>query len=237
MKVVGLVSCYREGRLVRKAIESLQVPGIDAVYAFEGQAGPPISAECPESDIPETISPLDGALVTGLWQTDAAKRTVMVKHVQNKHPDERVWGVWVDGDEVLMNGEYLRDILQALDWRDQEIAGWPIRLVELDGTVATVRAKVIRIDLIANYVVSSSGIRFKTGVTQAEGNLPMRLADWWIPERMAALEQGNMVLSPPLPGEPHLLHRSSLRHPARVGLRMHEQEAVELGKLGVKIPH
>ena len=39
-----------------------------------------------------------------------------------------------------------------------------------------------------------------------------------------------MIAWPPLPCEPHIVHRSNLRHPARKALRMSEQEAVEFAK-------
>lgn len=241
MRVVGLISSYRESLLTRLAFSSVVACEPDHVYIFEGPAGAPVSAECPESWLPE-----GGPRVTvehGFWQTDAHKRTQIVKAAQadhdRTHKGEPLWGVWVDGDEVLINGAFLRDILQALVWRDvpeePPTVGWPIRLVELDGSVAIVRAKVLRIDQISNYVVSSSGIKFKNGVVQAEGNLPMTSAEWWVAERMQLLEQGRYLLSPPLPGEPHLLHRSAFRHPARASVRMHAQELAELEKLGVKI--
>lgn len=242
MIVVGLVSCYREGRLIQAAVGSLMVPGISRVFVFEGPAGMIVSAEAPETEITETPPGAQLEVRRGTWVTDAAKRTAIVKHVQAQYPKEQVWGVWVDGDEVLLNGAFLYDLLQALAWRDEAepdappTAGFPIRLVEMDGSVVVCRAKVLRVDLVSNYVVSSSGIRFKNGVVQAEGNLPDRIGDWWVPERMAKLEAGERMLDAPLPGEPILLHRSPLRHPARAGARMHVQEAAELRKLGVKIP-
>ena len=235
MILVGLVSSYREGRLLRGAVDSLR-DHVDHVFVFEGSAGMPVSAEAPESELPR-----EGSRVTvehGAWATDAAKRTAIVKRVNAAYPGEAVWGVWVDGDEVLVNGAFLFDLLQAVVWRgdDPPVAGYPIRLVEMDGAVVVCRAKVLRIDLVANYVVSSSGIRFKNGIVQAEGNLPDRIGEWWVPERMAVLERGDRMMDAPLPGEPILLHRSPLRHPARVGVRMHVQEGEELKKLGVILP-
>lgn len=238
MKVVGLVSSYREGRLIRGAIGSLISAALDRVFVFEGSAGMIVSAEAPESDLPSFDVP-NLEVHHGAWPTDAFKRTAMIKHVQQTFPKEIVWGVWVDGDEVLRNGEFVYDLVQSLVWRDEQTpdepptAGMPIRLVEMDGTVVVCGAKVIRVDLIANYVVSSSGIKFKNGVTMAQGNLPDRLAAWWVPDRIATVERGERMLDAPLPCEPFLWHRSPLRHPARAGVRMHEQEAQELDRLGV----
>lgn len=246
MKLLGLVSCYREGRLVQGAIRSV-LAACDHVIVFEGPAGERVGDDCPATDIPAADRE---AIVyrEGEWHSDAVKRTALVKATRG-YGDGPIWGVWVDGDEVLLNGEYLRDLLQAVLWRDEQerekairsgdrfapTAGFPIRLVEMDGSVALCRAKVVRVDLIDSYIVSSSGIRFKSGqhlIEHAEGNLPQRLSEWWAP-RARAMDEDRMYLAPPLPGEPFLLHRSPLRHPARQAARMHLQEARELERLGL----
>ena len=215
---------------MRLAVESAAA-ACDHVVVFEGPAGDERCDEAPPSEL-EGL-PVDYVRV-GSWKTDASKRTAMVHYCRQY--GEPTWAVWVDGDEVLENAAYLRDTIQAVAWRDNEegapIAGVPIRLVEADGSLAVCRAKVIRVDLVDRYLVSSSGILFRTGVTMAEGNLPQKISEWWLPERMQALESDRFVLTPPLPGEPFLVHRSRLRHPARVGLRMHAQEAQELDRLG-----
>jgi len=241
--IVGLVSSYREGALIRGAVGSLAAAGPDRIYVVEGSAGMIVPAACPETDLGGFASHVE--LIEGAWPTDAAKRTGIVKRVQADFPDQPIWGVWVDGDEVLRNGEFLRDLLQAVLWKDEAAgasivlpdnpptAGFPIRLVEMDGSVVVCRAKVLRVDLVSNYVVSSSGIKFKNGVVQAEGNLPDRIADWWVPGRMEKLEKGERMLDAPLPCEPFLWHRSPLRHPARASVRMHQQETVELARMGV----
>lgn len=247
MKIIGLVSTYREGGLARMAIESAQ-RACDHVIVFEGPAGDERCPDAPETD-PAWLDEANGSGAgivyrEGVWTSDAVKRTAMVKATRG-YGDGPIWGVWVDGDEVLENGDYLRDQLAAVGDRDeaervaarlageawQPRAGLPIRIVEADGSVAVCRAKVVRVDLIDQYVVSSSGIRFKNGVVMAEGNLPQSLLEWWGP-RQGAIEQDRLVLEPPLPGEPFLVHRSHLRHPARRALRMHEQEARELDRLG-----
>ncbi len=238
MKLYGLVSSYVEGPLVRMAIQSA-LRACDHVYVFEGPAGPDRCLDAPLSDLTTPWEIPELTIVRGEWQTDAAKRTAIVKHVQPAKP-EPVWGVWIDGDEVLMQGEFLRDWLQALVWEDEAsgdtTVGFPIRIVEMDGSVAICRAKCLRVDQISNYVVSSSGIKLKNGVTVAEGNLPQKLTEWWNADRMRVAAGDRLMLEPPLPGEPYLLHRSPLRHPARRGLRMHEQEAAELERLGLWTP-
>lgn len=245
MKIIGLVSTYCEGPLALRAIESL-TDVCDLTFIFEGPAGQPLPDE---DQLPQTrwdAEPLP-LFHRGAWLTDAQKRTEIVRIAQTHYVDgEPLWGVWVDGDEILFNGEYLRDWLQSIQWRDEErreeemkrgvyspTAGFPIRLIELDGTIMVCRAKVIRIDLIDRYLVSSSGIRFKNGMTMAEGNLPQNANAWFMPHFRLMEKDGRLIYPPPLPGEPFLLHRPALRHPKRVGLRMHEQELSELKKMGV----
>jgi hypothetical protein len=243
VKLVGLVSSYKEGGLVTAAIESA-LGACDKVFVFEGPAGAPLGDDVPDSEI--GIRGWDSSYPYvrrwGEWKTDAAKRTAMVKATRGLGAGP-IWGVWVDGDEVLVNGRYLRDELQHLVWQDElsgeTTAGRPLRLVEMDGSVAVCRAKCVRVDLIESYIVSSSGIRFKSGATmidRAEGNLPQKVSEWWSAERREALSEDRLMLGPPLPCEPFLYHRSLLRHPLRRGLRLHEQEADELRKMGVLTP-
>lgn len=235
--IVGLCSSYAEGTLIQHAIRSA-LEGCDQVVCFEGPAGDPIEG-VPETDLGMWAGAAGLRFHRGEWKTDAAKRTAMVKHCQGRWPTGAIWGVWVDGDEILMNGEYLRDYIQQVTWLDKHDpqdtprAGFPIPLVELDGRVITCRAKVIRIDLIDHYLVSSSGIVFKNGVTMAEGNLPVDAEAWYQDREKEIVEDHAVFLPPPLPFEPYLAHRSALRHPLRAGLRMHEQEADELRRLGV----
>lgn len=237
--IVGLVSSYREGPLLGEAVASLLAADVDRVYVFEGPAGTaPIDTEaCPPSDL-DGLHPDAVTVVQGTWSTDAKKRTAMVRQV-NRDYTGPVWGVWLDGDELLMNGQHLRAWLRVLDWRDElapedeaPTLGWPIKLVELDGSVAVCRAKVVRIDLIASYSVSSSVFLTVIGTEHGEGNLPFDF-NRWERDRLGGMERGWLYLPPPLPAEPHLLHRSALRHPLRQGVRMHVQERDELQKRGL----
>lgn len=252
MKLLALISSYKEGTLIRGAINSA-MGGTDEVIVFEGPAGPPLEADCPETDagfLRELCTWREGT-----WRTDAEKRTAMIAETRKHEPP--VWGVMVDGDEILVNGQYLRDELQALMWQEEAeggdpFLGWPMNIVEHDGNVASCRAKVLRLDLIDSYSVSSSVFKTAIGTTHGEGNLQVKLSE--LPQSVAverliskieessgtqkeeliALAQDlsdRLVLAPPLPGEPHLVHRSHLRHPNRRGLRMHEQEAAEIERV------
>lgn len=253
MKIVGFLSCYKEGRLVRAAIESLLRVELDALYVYEGPAGEPIDADVPESDLPDVgeiacrlvphrrHSRDDRATIRhGRWRTDSRKRNEMLQRAQRDFPGEEVWAVVVDGDEVLRNGEYLRDLIQKVSWDDAArsadpndpdnppTAHWPIRLVEVDGGITTMLARIIRVDLLRSYDVSSSLLTNMHGVRLGWGNIDDGRA--WIDLWMQACERDKLTVWPPGPIEPCIVHRPHLRHPLRRGVRMSEQELRELAK-------
>lgn len=236
MHVVGLVSAYKEGRLVRAAIESLRRVELDCLYVFEGPAGDPLNdAIVPESEYRDLMDThAECVLHRGRWRSDARKRTEMLKRAQRDFPGV-LWGVVIDGDEVLRNGEYLRDEIQAVAWADAQrpddppTARIPLRLIERDGTISLITARVIRLDLIREYNVSSSLITNTAGVQEGWGNRP-ELSPLWLQAWEHAIDKGQLVSWPPFPCEPCIVHRAHLRHPARRGLRMSDQETRELAR-------
>lgn len=232
--IVGLCSSYLEGPLVQGAIRSL-LAACDRVIVFEGPAGEPLDADVPASDF---TAFWDGPplfmMERGRWSTDAKKRTAMIESLRPF--TEPTWGVWVDGDEVLCNPEYLRDWLQYFDWREEETGvknlGWPIKLVEMDGSIAIVQAKVMRVDRLDSYSVSSSVFRDGIGQLHGRGNYRAAVGDSPLAGQLKQLgdPDAGLFAWPPLPCEPFIMHRSKLRHPKRAGLRLHEQEADEIVK-------
>lgn len=243
MKLVGMVSSYLEGWLVQEAVRSL-LEAVDHVYVCEGPAGDPITAEVPPTDLGELARDPAVSVWEGRWRTDARKRTTMIErargdHARSRHeppgaPTRPLWGLWLDGDEVLFHGRFLRDWLQVLAWKEEldqvePYLGRPIRIVELDGSVGWTRGKVVRLDLIRRYEVSAALFVNEHGVVQGAGNHPDSYLDWRIP-REPYFASGQIVIPPPIPGEPFILHRSALRHPVRAGNRLHRQEAEEYAK-------
>ncbi len=234
MIVVGMVSSYREGRLARGAIESLRAARLDRLYIYEGPAGPPLPDE---ADIPGTWLPEPGPRTIvrhGRWRTDARKRNEILQRAKAEFPAGPLWAVVVDADEVLVNGAYLRDRLEWILWEDQRTGGaphsrWPLRLVEHDGSISLIGARVFRADLVRSIDHSSSMITNEAGVREGWGN-EGEVSALWIEGWLQAIDAGHMIAWPPLPCEPHLFHRSNLRHPLRRGLRMSEQEGVEFAK-------
>lgn len=170
----------------------------------------------------------------GRWQTDAAKRTAMLQRAQaySREPGERLWLLWLDGDEVLLWGEYLPDWLQRLE-AETAAGGLKLRLVELDGSVVWCFGKIIDGDTVRAYLESSYQVELKSGMLLGLPNVPICTAGG-IPvvnpdelDRMTDEEKQELMRHhrPPLAGEPHLLHRSILRDPARAVRRLSTDEA------------
>lgn len=247
-----MVSSYKEGTLIRAAIESILRVELDGLYIFEGPAGPPLNDDVPDTDfhdgeihkrlVPHTQRTRESRyhFRRNRWRTDGRKRDEMLQAVKRDWPGP-TWGVVIDADEVLVNGEFLRDRLQSLVWDDEakgadrndpENPPWarcPLHLIEHDGSMSIITARVFRCDLLSSIDISSSVVTNAHGIREGWGNYAARSA-LWMERWLAAVEQGKMIAWPPLPCEPHIVHRSNLRHPARRALRMSAQETIEFAK-------
>lgn len=237
-RLVGLIPTYREGPLAWSAIRSLLEAELDRVIVWEGPAGPTRLPDAPATMIGEG----DYMFRKGNWNGDGAKRTEMLRWTLRQYPGEQVWGVWLDADELLLNGRYLRDLVQERVWADEAAGasladpenlptgGIPLRLVEYDGSCSLAQGRLLRLDTLRAFVVSNLIVETVLGSQMRLGNLPEtteleQLAREHLP--------GRRLVLPPLPGEPCIVHRSHLRHPARKALRLHEQERSELQRLGL----
>lgn len=218
IRVVGLVSSFCEGPMLRTAVRSLAA--LDHILVFDG----PVERNPPSGPRSETGGLGKGAVVVeGEWATDAAKRTAMVEWAKARlNPTGGpLWGLWLDGDEILLWGEYLHDWLWRVSQQgddDNPVAGWPLPLVELDGAVSMCMGKLLRIDLVERYLVSSSYIELVGGTRRTVGNV-----FYWTPKDGPLVE--NWRARPPLQGEPHLQHRPILRSKLRDVERQNEAEA------------
>ncbi len=233
--VIGLVSCFREGRLAADAIRTA-LEGCDHVIAFEG----PVSgsqAAGPESELGRFARSNRVTIEHGEWEDDAAKRTAMLARARLLERSIRAraqtqapaWVVWVDGDEVLVWGEMLAGVLARAEYEITGGGGMPLRIVELDGSVAMCYGKVISLDAVERYIVSSYHVQLKQGIEVSLPNVPICRAGGYPlgeqPDNEAALDQWLGRHRAPLQGEPHLLHRSMLRSPERTAPRLHDREA------------
>jgi hypothetical protein len=220
VKIVALVSSYEEGELLESVVRS--AAALDHTVIFEGpvEGAPPSTARLPKPGPRLSI-------VRGEWASDAAKRSAMVAWVKGRRwLDDATWGLWLDGDELLLWGEYLRDwIVRAAEEGDEEnpVGGMPLALVELDGSTTVCMGKVVRVDLIERYIVSSSFVELVGGRQLGIGNQEV-----WNPVRGAVYFTDDGLphwrARPPLAGEPHLQHRWALRSKGR---RAERQSAAE----------
>jgi hypothetical protein len=232
VKIVGLMSSYLEGRLTLEAVRSLEEVGCDNILIYEGPAGAPL-----DTDAPASIFPVGAKVHEGRWRTDGRKRDAMLQEAKRRSGSGPVWGVWLDGDEILVNAKYLRDVLESVTVNDeydgtgQPTIHWPLRVIESHGGMAITNARLFRVDLVRSIDISVSVVTNHLGIEEAWGNTNPD-ARLWVEMWMKAVETGRMMAWPPHPCEPHIYHRSNLRHPARRGLRLHEQEAAELKKAG-----
>lgn len=234
--IVGLCSSYKEGPLVQAAIGSL-LEACDEVLLMEGPAGEPLTEPVPETDLGPFANFPHLTLRDGRWRTDARKRQAMLEWTRQFDPP--VWGMIVDADEALCNGLFLQHWVRRLDWHEEvnpdvEYVGRPLRIIEADGAVGWVRGRLLRMDRLVEYKVSTSVFTVKGSLEpyKGGGNTPDMIEDW-IKPRTPYFEKGQMCLDPPLPMEPYLVHLSILRHPWRTGLRLHEQEKRELALAGI----
>ena len=230
-----LVSSYREGPPMLSTVHSALVRGVDFVYVLEAPVGHPTGAEPGDpSPLEELNSIGDDRLELyalgggrGGFRDDADKRSRMlhrartIAKARGRGDGEPLWLLWLDGDELLVFGEYLADSCYRVA-QETGAGGFPLRIVELDGSVALSYGKVIRGDVVTSYLHSSYQVRLSNGMVVALPNVKVCGAGgipWLSPELKAELEAHQEAIlakhRPPLAGEPHLLHRSLLRSPER----------------------
>jgi hypothetical protein len=237
LKLVGLMSTYREGLLAQGAADSLLECGLDDLLIYEGPAGTPLEADVPPTSVVIGTDENVWRWHKGQWRTDARKRNEMLLEAKRRNGDGPIWGIWLDGDEILVNGRYLYDRLQAVVWNDEfdgsgePTIRWPMWNVEADGSMALTGGRLFRIDLTRSIDISNSVITNEAGIEEGWGHTNPD-ARVFVDFFFKAVDAGRMAGWPPLSCEPHIVHRSNLRHPLRRGLRLHQQEDAELRKAG-----
>lgn len=228
--IVALMSTYREGQLALSAARSA-LPGCDALVLYEGPVGTPAAGGDP-TPVAEIEHAAGRAAVSfwhdqGAWETDAAKRTALLEFAQDTWESEPLWCFWIDGDEILLWGEYLPDYCGRAE-QQGGAGGFPLRIVEMDGSVALAHGRVFRGDLVRCFVEGSYQLQLENGGMVialpnepicVAGGVPVGKADG-TPVTLEDLAE----LRPPLAGEPHILHRTQLRSPLREAARLHLTE-------------
>lgn len=219
-------------------------PHVDAVLVLDGPFGePPTDGEQSQLE-PRELGRNVIVRHGGPWKDDAAKRTDHAQwaraYAARSRPGVPVFGLLVDGDELLLNGEWLRDIVERARPDDRLLS---IRIVEWDGTVLRTFCRLQRVDLVDRYVLGAHQIVFVDSplvfphptYVEVDGPGEMPLSE---------LADSRSFVPPPhrapLQGEPHILHRSFLRPDRRFDERAsdveHEWSVGVMREHGVVLP-
>ena len=237
--IVGLVSTYQDGALAASAAGSLLL-AVEQVVVGVGPIGgerepavpPPLTTDWRSFQRSGRVSVFEGS-----WETDAAKRTDLLVRASVGRSGVPLWGVVLDGDELLVHGAELAPLIAHADEVERVTGekqyGVALRIVEADGSCSRIPARVLRLDRIVRYLVSSYHLELEGGVEVSMPNVPLVLAGEPDSTRLVA----GMQARRPLPGEPCILHRSHLRSPARTARRQNVAEGeafAELDRLGLR---
>jgi hypothetical protein len=241
-RIVALVSTFDEDEIIVSCLSSAKM--LDGIIVFDGTTSSDKVTEhrnryVVEGDFGEAFrrkfpylnwEGIDLVYVSGSWKSDAHKRTEMMdfaKHAQG-HED---WALWLDGDEVLLWGQYLHDHCTRAD-HVTGTGGTTLKIVEYDGSVAECFGKLIKLDAVKRYIMSSYEIELSNGMTVALPNVPLCTAGGLPIGNITSPDDPLLAKNrPPLQGEPHLLHRHGLRSPEREALRMHDTEGESFSDL------
>jgi hypothetical protein len=226
LKIIALISAFEEEDLLDSCIES--AADLDEIFVFDGTVDA-------EYNFKENRSKRLSRLHVpyweyhGIWKSDADKRTDML--MEAKAWDHDAWGLWLDGDEILLYGQYLKDHANRAD-RETGSGGFTIRIVEYDGSVAQCYGKIIKLGNVSKYLMSSYEIELESGLTIALPNVPICSSGGIPIGEITKRDDPILALNrPPVIGEPHLLHRHGLRDPERSVKRLHDKEAEDFQTL------
>ena len=232
MRLFAMMSIYEEEQhMIDSAINSCN--DLDGIMVFDGPTSIKKNKLYKEPNNLRTDKGTEYTFFHGHWKSDADKRSSILDFIKNEligFPDD-AWILWLDGDEILLYGEYLiNHCIRA----DQETAtgGSTIRIVEYDGSVAQCYGKLIKVSAVKKYVMSSYEIELENGMTVALPNVPICTAGGIPIGEINGRDDPLLATNrPPLIGEPHLLHRHGLRNPERKSPRLHDKEAESFEKL------
>lgn len=235
--IVGMMPTYREGPLAASAIRTL-LTCCDTIVVFEGPVG-----DAPEVGEPTSIKELrkNPKVISrfGSWDSEVEKRNEMLAFTRRYKPP--VWGVYLDADEVLVNGQWIPDLIWAAERQrgghsftgeDVSVAALPLLIQEVDYSVGRIH-RIIRLDLLERHVLSMSQLKFLTSDIVAV----FPVVPVWRPGEPLTKDA-----RPPMSGEPHIHHRAYYRPPVRADYRLHQEEMEDakvleqdaLARLGIK---
>jgi len=227
LKIIALISSFEEHPdMLDSCIESAR--DLDEIFVMDGPTTFPLNKFDYTWTPYSTPNHVQYKKGTGVWKSDADKRSEMLWQAQAW--DHDAWGLWIDADEILLYGQYLRDHINRAT--EESAAGYTIRIVEYDGSVASCYGKLIRLGSIRSYTMSSYEVILENGITVALPNVPICSAGGIPIGEIEGRDDPQLALKrPPVIGEPHLLHRHGLRSPKREAPRLHDKEAESFDKL------
>lgn len=217
--IVGLVSCYQDGRLAEDAIRSL-LPCCQNVFVFDGPIGEPEPSYL-HSNTDWKALDKTGRMFRhiGQWASDAEKRTGLL--AKSRRFPGPLWGIVLDSDELLVNGEQIPALIQYHEQQaenaEREPFRIPLRLMDGDGTASVMTGRILRLDLIERYLISSYHVKLTNGAEVSLANGVLVPAGE--PDKTALDVTTGLQMRRPLQGEPHILHRAFLRPPQRTAER------------------
>lgn len=229
LKIIALISSFEEHPdMLDSCIESCR--DLDEIFVVDGPTTFPLNKFDGAWDAFRTPrNKVRYMRATGVWKSDADKRTDILREAKAWNHD--AWGLWIDADEILLYGQYLRDHCNRAD-EETATGGSTIRIVEYDGSVAQCYGKLIRLGSVRRYILSSYEIELENRMTVALPNVPICSAGGIPIGEIEGRDDPQLALKrPPVIGEPHLLHRHGLRNPSRTAPRLHETEADDFENL------
>jgi hypothetical protein len=141
-----------------------------------------------------------------------------------------VWGVYLDADEVLIDGQWVPDLIYAAEQQTQDAgnstAAIPLAISEIDASVGRVH-RIIRLDLLERHVLSMSQWKFFSSEIIAV----FPVVPVWRPGDPIAADDIDGYRGPIISGTPHIHHRAYYRPPVRSEFRLHQAEMEEAGEI------
>lgn len=213
--IVCFISTYREGKLPRGAIRSA-LKATPHIIVFEGLT----ESEHVEGEATSLGRQYRQYLKEiAVWKSETEKRNAMLAYARRFFRND-FWILILDGDEILVWGEYLRDWLDVLKpGADSAENVVPLKRTEAstawieneDGVKVT---NGIYTDIAPSRLYHSSIIHsYYVGCWQ-----------FHTPDGQIAVMSHRQSDRPPAYGEPHIHHRSYLRRHDRAEFRARDHE-------------
>lgn len=186
-EIVCLIATWRDGELLAKAVASA-APHVDAVIVLDGgyegvvDAGHAHSrnweledADAAGADVWFDLSGSRGRNPrTGLWPDEITKRNALLELGRQNLPNAPAgdrWALVLDADELLVNGEGLREAITWANWLEAFMIGLP--RVEPDGRAWHAPSRLFRLTDGVRY----AGRSYWLEVPELDGHIDLEHAE------------------------------------------------------------